>query len=142
MGGIVGINQNYENVIYECKNYGDIVGENIDGYVAGIISYANSSMAKLINNENYGNVTVKSFNESTNASSYYNIASIAGICAYKNYDILLYDCKNKGNITIENAINSKKSTIYIAGIAGSSSGSTGRLSEKLYNYGKITVKNY
>ena len=109
--------------------------------MAGIVSYVNTSIAKLINNENYGNVTVKSFNESTNASSYYNIASIAGICAYKYYDILLYDCKNKGNITIEDATNSKKRVIYIAGIAGSSGGSTGRLSEKLCNYGKITVKN-
>lgn len=109
--------------------------------MAGIISYVNTSIAKLINNENYGNVTVKSFNESTNASSYYNNASIAGICAYKYYDILLYDCKNKGNITIEDATNSKKRVIYIAGIAGSSNGSAGRLSEKLYNYGKITVKN-
>ena len=109
--------------------------------MAGIVSYVNTSIAKLINNENYGNVTVKSFNESTNASSYYNIASIAGICAYKYYDILLYDCKNKGNITIEDATNSKKRVIYIAGIAGISSGSTERLSEKLYNYGKITVKN-
>lgn len=108
--------------------------------MAGIIGYV-SSITNLISNENCGNVTIKSFYESNNASSYYRDASIAGICAYKDYDVLLYNCKNKGNITIEDATNKTKGGIYIAGIAGYSNGSTEKISKKIYNYGKITVKN-
>lgn len=134
IGGIVGQDK-YEQTIYGCTNTSEIIGENIEGNIAGIIGSASFSIVNLINNDNLGNITLKSIDESTSRTS------VAGICAYKNCDALLYNCINRGNITIEDATKSKNAEIFIAGILGRSNGSVYRLSNKLYNYGNLTVKN-
>ncbi len=128
MGGIVGYIERY-NIIYECTNTGEIIGEGINGNIAGIVGDIATYEGQLINNENSGNLVLKKANES--ASS----ISISGISAISAYNTFYDSCKNTGNITIEDALNSN---VNIAGIIGSDT-SVYRECTRLYNEGKITV---
>lgn len=119
VGGIVGhLRGNVEN----CINYGIIKGYGNIGGIAGKTNYYNSSKTLIENCKNSNSVLGKKNN-------------IGGICGW-NSGGDISKCSNIGEVTL----NGDEAYYGVAGIVGTSSGSTNDIRiEDCYNTGKITL---
>jgi hypothetical protein len=127
VGGIIahiGCNVN----IISCKSKVNITLERGCRYVGGIIGYADSHEARVINCINEGNI-IGIENSSV---------GVGGIIGRGTGDHYIENCINKGNITVTNRIGYPNDQNLVGGIVGMSRCTI----KNCINEGNITVTNY
>ena len=93
LGGIIGYGYNGTIEIKNCKNYGNVLGN--DDFSGGIVGYISGAYSNISNCQNYGKITGRN--------------DVGGIIGYGS-SFFIQDCENYGEIS--------STSYYLGGIAG------------------------